>query len=253
MSKYGFVYLWFDKKHKMFYLGSHWGSVDDGYICSSAWMKRALKQRPSDFKRRIITIVRTEKRDLRRAEERWLSLIKASEVGTRYYNIHRSGATTRKFLANYYYRVDVGNISAQKANVSPSRSEAQLLVGMKVSAALSGKKRGPYSAETKRAISEGKKVAYNRRRAAGLPLMSEKTKKALDRTGTTQTAATKKLHSITIRAARAANPDWDKTHDLTCETCGEPFKGRESQLHCSARCRANHWYRTKKSPRRAPP
>lgn len=54
MSKYGFVYLWFDRKHKRYYVGCHWGTEDDGYICSSQWMHQSIKYRPQDFKRRIL-------------------------------------------------------------------------------------------------------------------------------------------------------------------------------------------------------
>lgn len=42
-EKYGFVYIWRDKKHNRYYIGCHWGTTDDGYICSSPWMKQAYK------------------------------------------------------------------------------------------------------------------------------------------------------------------------------------------------------------------
>jgi len=32
MEKYGFVYLWYDKKHKRYYIGCRWGKENDGYI-----------------------------------------------------------------------------------------------------------------------------------------------------------------------------------------------------------------------------
>lgn len=35
-NKYGFVYLWFDRKHKRYYVGCHWGTTEDGYVCSSS-------------------------------------------------------------------------------------------------------------------------------------------------------------------------------------------------------------------------
>ena len=53
-EKYGFVYLQFDRKHKRYYVGCHWGTVDDGYICSSNWMRDTYNRRPQDFKRRIL-------------------------------------------------------------------------------------------------------------------------------------------------------------------------------------------------------
>ena len=55
---FGFVYLWYDRKRKMYYIGSHWGTVDDGYICSSNRMRKAYKRRPQDFKRRILETVK---------------------------------------------------------------------------------------------------------------------------------------------------------------------------------------------------
>lgn len=84
---YGFVYIWMDKKHKRFYVGCHWGREDDGYICSSTWMKNAYKRRPLDFKRRILSIVTTNKKDLLGEEHKWLMLIKEEELGKRYYNL----------------------------------------------------------------------------------------------------------------------------------------------------------------------
>ena len=83
----GFVYLWFDRKRKMYYVGSHWGSEDDGYICSSKWMRDAYHKRPQDFKRRIISRVDTNRQALLIEEHRYLLMIKDEELGKRYYNI----------------------------------------------------------------------------------------------------------------------------------------------------------------------
>lgn len=88
-STSGFVYIWFDRKHKRYYIGSHWGYPDDGYICSSRWMRKAYKRRPNDFKRRIISIITTTRQELFEEEEKWLSLIKYEEIGKRYYNIKK--------------------------------------------------------------------------------------------------------------------------------------------------------------------
>ena len=87
MEKYGFVYLWYDRKHKRFYIGCHWGREDDGYICSSPWMKRGYKLRSTDFKRRILSRVYTNKKDLLKEEYQWLTKIKNEELGKRYYNL----------------------------------------------------------------------------------------------------------------------------------------------------------------------
>ena len=93
MEKYGFVYIWFDRKHKRYYIGSHWGTENDRYVCSSTWMKQAYKHRPLDFKRKVITRIYSSKQNLLNEENRWLSMIKPSEIKERYYNlrIHEFG------------------------------------------------------------------------------------------------------------------------------------------------------------------
>jgi len=88
MQKYGFVYIWFDRKYKRYYIGCHWGNKNGKYVCSSSWMKISYKKRPQDFKRKILTFVYTNKKDLLDEEYKWLSLIKKEELGKRYYNLH---------------------------------------------------------------------------------------------------------------------------------------------------------------------
>jgi len=88
MEKYGFVYIWYDRKHKRYYVGCHWGTEDDGYVCSSSNMKSAYKRRPEDFKRRILSRVYSSKKDLLEKEFDWISKIKSQELGKRYYNLH---------------------------------------------------------------------------------------------------------------------------------------------------------------------
>lgn len=92
--KYGFIYLWFDRKYKRFYLGRHWGSIDDGYVCSSKWMRQSYKRRPHHFKRRIVKIITTNKNDLSLEEHRYLSMIKKDEFGTKYYNFVNNASVT---------------------------------------------------------------------------------------------------------------------------------------------------------------
>jgi hypothetical protein len=87
MEKYGFVYIWMDKKHKRYYIGCHWGSIDDGYVCSSPWMRQAYKHRPQDFKRRILKSSIQDRKSTYEEEQRWLDLIKPEEIKVRYYNL----------------------------------------------------------------------------------------------------------------------------------------------------------------------
>ena len=86
MKKSGFIYLWFDKARKMYYLGCHWGTEYDGYICSSNRMRNARKNRPQDFRRRIIQRNITDRKQLLSEEHKWLSLIEDDELGRKYYN-----------------------------------------------------------------------------------------------------------------------------------------------------------------------
>lgn len=85
-EKYGFVYLWYDRKHKKYYIGRHWGTEDDGYVCSSTSMREAHRRRPEDFKRRILKRTLISKNVLIAEEQRYLDMIKPSECNIRYYN-----------------------------------------------------------------------------------------------------------------------------------------------------------------------
>ena len=53
---FGFVYIWHDIKHSKYLIGSHLGSVDDGYTTSTGGehVKRVFKKRPETMKRRIL-------------------------------------------------------------------------------------------------------------------------------------------------------------------------------------------------------
>lgn len=89
-DKFGFVYIWRDRKHKRYYVGCHWGNIDDGYICSSRWMRKSYRRRPKDFKRRILSVHKTRE-EMRNEENRILSMISSIELGKKYYNIYNHG------------------------------------------------------------------------------------------------------------------------------------------------------------------
>lgn len=116
MKKYGFVYLWYDKKHKRYYIGCRWGTENDGYICSSPWMKQGYKHRPDDFRRRIVSRVYTNKHDLLEEEYKWLSKIKVEELGKKYYNLHNHHFG--HWSTDENKRLTIG----QKISTSPNRN-----------------------------------------------------------------------------------------------------------------------------------
>ena len=87
-EKYGFVYIWWNKSKNRYYIGSHWGLITDGYVCSSYYMLTDYKKNSDSFKRRILTIVES-KQELIEAEQYWLDKIKPTELKTKYYNKSR--------------------------------------------------------------------------------------------------------------------------------------------------------------------
>jgi len=98
----GYIYVWYDTKAKLFYIGGHKGRVEDSYICSNAMMLRAYRKRPQTFKLKILEYVNGDNKVLREAEQRWLNMIKDEELywtpniynkSVRYYNQkkHSSG------------------------------------------------------------------------------------------------------------------------------------------------------------------
>jgi len=66
----------------MYYIGSHWGTEDDGYICSSNRMRDAYRRRPQDFKRRILGRFDNKHHTFQKERE-WLLSVKNR---SRYYN-----------------------------------------------------------------------------------------------------------------------------------------------------------------------
>ena len=60
---WGFVYIWYDKRKQMFYIGSHFGAVDDGYVGSSRGLRNAYSRRSSDFRRKVIEFLRENSYD----------------------------------------------------------------------------------------------------------------------------------------------------------------------------------------------
>lgn len=139
----GFIYIWRDRKHNRYYIGSHWGTVDDGYVCSSRWMRKSYSRRPEDFKRRIIAWVKSSRIDLLIEEERWLQMIKPAEIKHRYFNFRRD--------TQHLWHAHEG--------------EAKLSIGQKISAANKGRSypRKMSMEEIGSRISKSKKASFAKR------------------------------------------------------------------------------------------
>lgn len=78
----GFVYRWTDTSNGMYYIGSHKGTPDDGYIGSGTWFKSAYKKRPNSFHREILYIGK----DYRELEEFILKEVNAAD-NNQFYNL----------------------------------------------------------------------------------------------------------------------------------------------------------------------
>lgn len=143
--KYGFIYIWRDKKYNRYYIGSHWGTEDDGYICSSRMMRQSYNRRPQDFKRRIIKKIYTNRTDLLNEEQRWLDMI--DETLTMKY------CTTdeQRSKVKYY------NITMSVKKPWHQYPDNIKTIGQKISASKKGKSTGPCSPEKAAAISKAKK------------------------------------------------------------------------------------------------
>lgn len=82
--KTGFIYIWRNTGTKKFYIGSHIGTIDDGYVGSGVYFKRAYKKAPHLFKRRIIEFIEGDVNYIVERENYWLQL--ASKCPSKYYN-----------------------------------------------------------------------------------------------------------------------------------------------------------------------
>lgn len=179
MENYGFVYLWFDKKRKMYYVGCHWGSEDDGYVCSSNRMRDAYRRRPQDFKRRILKKVFESKEKLLQEEHSLLLKIEDCELGKRYYNLtnHKNNhwssdldtslTTRQKMSINHrskrgFAPPRLGKSSTIKSTAKSrlkgeERTEKQKAAALARSQKMKGIKRGKY------ALQHGEKISKSRK------------------------------------------------------------------------------------------
>lgn len=138
----GYIYIWYDTRAKLFYIGGHKGRVEDSYICSSKMMLRAYKKRPDTFRFRVLQYTYGSKENLREAEKYWLDKIKDHELywtpniknkSVRYYNQkkHSSGGNGQ---------ANKGKKTIGGHNKGKPMSEEQKL---KISRAMKGRKQTP--------------------------------------------------------------------------------------------------------------
>jgi lipopolysaccharide biosynthesis glycosyltransferase len=141
----GYIYLWYDTKAKLFYLGGHKGKVEDSYVCSNKMMLNAYRKRPETFKFKILEYITGDNSMLREAEQRWLNMINDEEL---YWTPNIYNNTVRYY--NQKKHSSGGNGSANKGNSN-------------IGGHNKGKKH-PHSEETKLLMSQKKKEYWARKR-----------------------------------------------------------------------------------------
>jgi len=174
---FGFVYIWRDRKRKMFYIGSHLGSLDDGYIGSNKRLKAAYKKRPNDFKRRILNYTTTNnKNTLFLIEQYWLDFIDFEKLGIHYYNLKNiASGGCGKHTEESRKNISLSKIGKpapnrgismkkeQKEKLSKSRTGCKIKnprtkkYREEISKRQLGKKRKPHTEETKQLMSHKQK------------------------------------------------------------------------------------------------
>jgi predicted adenine nucleotide alpha hydrolase (AANH) superfamily ATPase len=83
-------------------------------------MKLAKRRRPQDFKRRILKTGIATRKETYEEEQRWLQLIKESEIKTRYYNLNiRNNEIWLKYDENVKEISEKISINTKKAMQSP--------------------------------------------------------------------------------------------------------------------------------------
>jgi hypothetical protein len=209
-EKYGFVYIWYDRKHKRYYIGCHWGTEDDGYVCSSSWMMQAYKLRSKDFKRRILVNNIDNRNAVFLSEKLWLDMIPIHKLGKRYYNLSTNSAHWSQSEGNF------------------------LSIGEKISKAKIGKSNGPRSQEVKDAISlknKGKVRTPEMNAAMGLRRLGTKDSEETKR----KKSEALKLVYAEGRRMRGYPAGKYKRSEETCKNISNALTGKRlSEEHCEA-------------------
>ena len=208
----GFVYIWRDRKHNRYYIGSHWGQENDGYVCSSYLMKNAYRKRPQDFKRRILQRGIADKFALHEAEDWWLKMIKPEELKVRYYNQNndvlnhwmkypdKSKAVVEKIFTPERNRKAAESL--RKVKRTPAQKEHLRQINLGKSTAPEVKEK--LSVALKKAYAEGRKTA-----SVLLYGVSEKTKKKASESGKKVYAEGRRQP---VRFLGELNPFYGKKH-----------------------------------------
>jgi hypothetical protein len=109
MSYIGFIYKWVNKENSMFYIGSHKGNIEDGYIGSGTLFRSEYLKNKNLFQREIIEYI-YKLDDLLVREQYYLDLYDISD-NKMSYNLNPKTSGGWKFCHENIYLVDKRNSS----------------------------------------------------------------------------------------------------------------------------------------------
>ena len=98
---FGFVYLWFDRKRRMYYVGLIKVPLTMDML-DQIRVSKMLSEKSGRFKRRILRFLTiNDYKALHAKEQKWLDLIKVEESGKRYYNFKKAASGFDSEFASY--------------------------------------------------------------------------------------------------------------------------------------------------------
>ncbi len=174
---FGFIYEWTDSTNSKTYIGSHYGTNNDGYVGSGKLFKRAYNKRPDKFTRRILEyIYDDDKEKILETEQKYLDKINwdytynlvstahgGSEKGRVFSKSHKNAMskTAKGKLKSKLHKKNMsksrkGQLAWNKGIPCADETKQKISKTLKEnpSMGMSGKK---HSQETKRKISESHK------------------------------------------------------------------------------------------------
>lgn len=125
-----FVYVWINTRNNKKYIGSHFGSMNDGYIGSGKYFKRAYKKEPEYFLRLILERCWcNDTNELRQNyEQKWLDTIDFNSG--EFYNINNNvdGFPSGKLNPSTYNHPWIGRSHTEesKRKISESKTGTKL-------------------------------------------------------------------------------------------------------------------------------
>jgi hypothetical protein len=91
MGYFGYVYIWYDNKHRKFIIGSHHGTIEDRYTTSTGGIhvRNIFKSRPQTMKFRVLEYNRDtdDVKITQKLEQKWLNMRPDIKNNPRYYNM----------------------------------------------------------------------------------------------------------------------------------------------------------------------